>query len=213
MQALKRMIDMNDRNLVQALVLGLNDPYELIRRNAARFAGYSGDERLIEPLVHTIIFSDESQRVQYAAQNSLDMFNLNLVSKEIERQVAGSTLINGEKRIDQLVGYYKSQNKRWTNSLATIKDKTSENSRRISAIRMLRNYNNHAQVEDLLLVLRDNSDDLKVRITLAEALGWFNWSIKKNMIIDSLNNMFKDGTTPEELRREVLQSIKRLSVG
>ena len=78
---------------------------------------------------------------------------------------------------------------------------------------MLRNYNNHAQVEDLLLVLRDNSDDLKVRITLAEALGWFNWSIKKNMIIDSLNNMFKDGTTPEELRREVLQSIKRLSVG
>lgn len=213
MQALKRMIDLNDRNLVEALVLGLNDPYELIRRNAARFAAYSGNERLIEPLVHTILFSDESQRVQYAAQNALDMFNLNLVSKEIERQVAGSTLIRGEKTTEQLVGYYTSQNKRWTNSLATIKDKTADNAKRISAIRMLRNYNNHAQVEDLLMVLRDNSDDLKVRITLAEALGWFNWSIKKVMIIDSLNNMFNDGTTPEELRREVLQSINRLSVG
>jgi HEAT repeat protein len=111
------------------------------------------------------------------------------------------------------VGYYNSQNKRATNSLATIKDKTSENSRRISAIRMLRNYNNHAQVEELLEVLNDRTDDIKIRITLAEALGWFNWSIKKSMIIDSLNNMFKDGTTPEELRREVLQSIKRLSVG
>lgn len=213
MQALKRMIDRNDKYLTEALVLGLRDPYELIRRNAARFAGYKGDIKLIEPLVHTILFSDESQRVQYAAQNSLDMFDINLVKGEIKKQTENSTLIRKDKIVKQMISYYESQDKRWVNSLVTIRDKNADQAKRISAIRMLRNYNNHCQTEDLLKVLSDNTDDLKVRITLAEALGWFNWSIKKGTIIDTLNNIMIDGTTPEDLRREVLQSINRLSVG
>lgn len=213
MQALKRMIDRNDKYLAEALVLALDDSYELIRRNAARFSGYSGDSRLIKPLVHTLLFSQESQRVQYAAQIALEMFDLNLLINEVKRQAGESNLIRGSKTQEQIISYYTAQNRRWENSLAVTKDKSAETAKRVSAIRGLRNYNNHAQVEELLSVLTDNTDDIKVRITLAEALGWFNWSIKKGTIIDTLNKMLNDGTTPEELRGEVLQSIKRLSVG
>ena len=47
MQALQRTLYSSGEHLTEALLIGLEDPYELIRRNAARFAGYSGDERLI----------------------------------------------------------------------------------------------------------------------------------------------------------------------
>ena len=210
MQALKRLIDLSDNNLADALLLSLEDPYELTRRNAARFAGYSGDNRLIAPLVNTVLFSNESQRVQYAAQNSLLMFDKDLVISEIAKQAKGSNLLNPEKAISDLTKYYNGEFKRQDASLATIMDKKSAPEKRISAIRSLRNYNNHKQVTQLLEVLSDSSDDLKVRVTLAEALGWFNWSIRKADISKFLNTLFADKSLPQELLDEVQQSINRL---
>ncbi|MHC1780323.1 MAG: HEAT repeat domain-containing protein [Bacteroidales bacterium] len=210
MQALKRLIDLSDNNLVDALLVSLEDPYELTRRNAARFAGYSGDNRLISPLIHTILFSNESQRVQYAAQNSLLMFDKNLVLEEIAKQAKGSNLLNPEKTVSDLTKYYNGEFKRQDVSLATIMDKKSAPEKRISAIRSLRNYNNHKQVTQLLEVLQDSSDDLKVRVTLAEALGWFNWSIRKADILKALAALLADKSLPKELRDEVQQSFNRL---
>jgi HEAT repeat protein len=210
MQALKRLIDLSGNNLVDALLVSLEDPYELTRRNAARFAGYSGDSRLIAPLVHTILFSNESQRVQYAAQSSILMFDKELVTDEIAKQAKGSNLLNPEKTIGELTKYLNGEFKRQDASLATIIDKKSAPEKRISAIRSLRNYNNHKQVAQLLTVITDSSDNLKVRVTLAEALGWFNWSIRKSDIVKVLNSMLSDKSLPQELRDEVQQSINRL---
>lgn len=210
MQALKRLIDLSDNNLVDALLVSLEDPYELTRRNAARFAGYSGDNRLISPLVHTILFSNESQRVQYAAQNSLLMYDKKMVTDEIAKQAIGSNLLNPEKTVSDLTKLFNGEFKRQDASLATIMDKKSAPEKRISAIRSLRNYNNHKQVTQLLEILSDSSDDLKVRVTLAEALGWFNWSIRKADITKVLNTLLADKSLPQELRDEVLQSINRM---
>lgn len=210
MQALQRIIYSSGKNLTEALLLALNDPYELIRRNGARFAGYSGDERLIEPLVHAVLFSNESQRVQYAAQNSLPMFDLGKISSEITRQTTGSHLQNPSDAAAQAISYFSAQKARYDKYLIVIQDKTAEQPDRISAIRFLRNYNNHLQVADLLEVLKDNSDDTEVRIVLAEALGWFRWSVKKEQILEVLKAIRKDRQTPKELRDEVDQSILRL---
>lgn len=210
MQALRRLIDLCDNNLVDALLVSLEDAYELTRRNAARFAGYSGDNRLISPLVHTILFSNESQRVQYAAQSSLLMFENDLVVNEIAKQAKGSNLLNPEKTVSDLTKYFNGESKRQDGSLATIMDKKSAPEKRISAIRSLRNYNNHKQVTQLLEVLQDSSDDLKVRVTLAEALGWFNWSIRKSEILNALEAVYNDKTTAPEIKAEALQSSLRL---
>jgi HEAT repeat protein len=210
MQALQRIIHSSGKNQAEAFHLALNDPYELIRRNGARFAGYSGDEKLIEPLVHTILFSNESQRVQYAAQNSLPMFDLEKVNREITRQATGSHLQNYSDAAAQAISYFSAQKARYDNYLTMIRDKTAEQSDRISAIRFLRNYNNHLQVAGLLEVLKDDSDDTEVRIVLAEALGWFRWSVKKESVLEVLKAVRKEKQTPKELRDEIEQSILRL---
>ena len=210
MQALQRILYTTGKYTAEALLLALNDPYELIRRNGARFAGYAGDERLIEPLVHTALFSYESQRVQYAAQNSLPMFDVDKVNSEIERQVKASSLQGQKEVTEKLSTYFSRQKNRYDGYLTTMQDKTGASSDRISAIRFLRNYNNHQQVPALLEILNDQTDDTEVRVVLAEALGWFRWSVHKETIVEALQAVRKDKQTPQELRDEIEQSLIRL---
>lgn len=197
MQAFKRLLDLADRNLADAIYIALNDPYELIRRIAARYAGFCGDQILIEPLVNTLIFSPESQRVQFSAQNSLEMFDASIIA-------------SSKTSSNEIVKYYNDQQMRQEQRLKQIIDKEAPQSARISAVRNLRNYNNHKQTTQLIGVLKDNADDLKVRINLAEALGWFKWSINKIEVINGLEEVLKDKSTPWELKGEIKQSLIRL---
>lgn len=210
MEALKRLLDIRDANSIEAVRLGLDDPYELIRRFSARFAAYYGDNVFIAPLVNTVIFSNESQRVQYAAQGSLQMFDINEVAKEIENQVNASNLTDKQETIKNLSEYYKGQQRAQDKSLKTILDKSAKPENRLFAIRSLRNYNNHKQVASLLPMLKDTSDDPDLRAALAEALGWFNLSIHKDVILNTLNEVYKEGSISEKLKAELLQSIKRM---
>lgn len=210
MQALQRILYSSGNYLTEALLLALDDPYELIRRNGARFAGYHGDDRLIAPLVETVLFADESQRVQYAAQGSLPMFNLEKIREEIARQTVTSNLTQPDEVAGKMTSYFEGQAKRYDRSLTVIQDKEAAPKDRISAIRMLRNYNNHQQVSALLTVLKDQNDDTEVRIVLAEALGWFRWSIERDAIVQALKEVGRNRATPQELRNEIEQSLIRL---
>jgi len=210
MQALQRILYTDASHLTEALLLALDDPYELIRRNGARFAGYHGDERLIAPLVETVLFSDESQRVQYAAQGSLPMFNLEKIGEEVARQTAASNLTKPEDVAKKMTTYFEGQAKRYDRFLGVMQDKTAEPKDRISAIRFLRNYNNHLQVPTLLTLLKDQDDETEVRVVLAEALGWFRWSVQKEKIVEVLKEVGKNKATPKELREEIEQSLIRL---
>lgn len=209
MQALQRILYSSGKYVAEALLLAMDDSYELIRRNGVRFAGYVGDERLIASLVETVIFSDESQRVQYAAQGSLSMFSMEKIRKEIIRQVMVSNLLNPQKVAEEVISYFESQEGRYDRFLTVMQDKSAKPSERISAIRFLRNYNNHLQVPALLEILKDQSDDTGVRVTLAEALGWFRWSVQKEPIIEAFKAVRKDKRTPQELRDEIDQSLIR----
>lgn len=210
MQALQSLIDLRGKNLPQALKVALQDPYELIRRNAARYAGYCGDSSLVAPLVHEIIFSNESQRVQFAAQNSLDMFDFEIVKSQILKQIKNSNLLYKDTVAHKLISYYLRQFTRNQTRLNVIKDKDAPVGDRISAIRNLRNYNNHQQVGELLEVLADSSNDTNVRVVLAEAFGWFRWSIKKDLIMQKLHRVYREKGIPKELKAEIYQSILRL---
>ncbi|NCD09692.1 MAG: hypothetical protein EOL98_09745 [Negativicutes bacterium] len=210
MQALQRILYSADNYLTEALLLALDDPYELIRRNGARFAGYNGDEQLIAQLVETVLFSDESQRVQYAAQGSLPMFSMEMIREEITRQTNGSSLLKSEEAAGEVISYFESQEKRYGRYLNVMQDTTAEPGERISALRFLRNYNNHRQVPALLTILKDQGDDSEVRVVLAEALGWFRWSVQKETIVEALKAVRKEKQTSQELRDEIDQSLIRL---
>ncbi len=212
MEALKRMIDRADKTLPEGLRIALNDPSELIRRNGARYAGYCGDESLIKPLISNLLFNEESQRVQYAAQSSLPMFDINEVTDEIKRQLSVSRIWNKDDLEKDLCAYFRGEQKKQDKSLAQIIDKKVNTDDRISAVRSLRNYNNHKIVDQLTGVLKDATEDLSLRVNIAEALGWFGYSIEKDKIVTALSVLLSGQSVPEELQKEARQSLNRFSI-
>lgn len=85
-------------------------------------------------------------------------------------------------------------------------------SKRISAIRNVRNYTFHFHVDDYLNVIRDAGNPQEVRVVMAEALGWFTNSVQRPHILEEIKKMQQTANLPEDLKAELEQTIKRLSL-
>lgn len=86
MQALNALAICADENLTAAVLKGLYDPYEMIRRQSAHLAGKIGDPSFVKELKNVIKNYPEAIRVTYAAQSALQCFS---TKKQINTSDAG----------------------------------------------------------------------------------------------------------------------------
>ena len=194
----------------QILAAGINDPYELVRRLSANYAGSVGDPSLITPLVLANLHQMESQRVGYQSQSVLSVFEQDAVTKAYLIEADAFPFMEGEALHSLIKRAQESATRRQQNAVAVIGNKTAALKDRIQEIRFLRNYNRHYLVPKLLNVLQDPTEDALVRVTLAEALGWFDTSIALPVIIKGMQETLRHKNLPAELRAEIVQSLHRL---
>lgn len=194
MEALKLLSRYDNADFTEAARLGLYDVYELIRRNAAAYAGQIGDEVLLPDLVNVYLNYPESQRVNYSLEKALQLFEPSAVKK-----------VMGEK---QTAALDRSMKKNVTD-LALIQNPKAPAERRIDAIRFVRNYPFHYNVEIYLKMLANPAIASTIRVNLAEALGWFTDSVYKPRIIDACQQMLGE-KQPKEVKAELIQTINRL---
>lgn len=192
------------------LVRALTDYYELTRRMAGRYAGFVGDPALIPPMVQAVLQQSEAQRLAYQAQSSLAVFDQALVTTEYQKQVAAFPFMNKEELSAQITKGQQYVVERKEAALKRILSKEGESKQRLSDIRSLRNNNQHTQVKELLQVLNDPEEDVLIRTTLAEALGWFTRSVEKPQIIEAIKHLLQQKTLPAELKAELIQTLGRL---
>ncbi|MDY3980020.1 MAG: HEAT repeat domain-containing protein [Tidjanibacter sp.] len=91
-----------------------------------------------------------------------------------------------------------------------ITDTSLSNNERINAIRSLRNNHLHSGVDQFTALMCNPDDDLKVRIVMCEALGWFDRSIEREKIFAAVDTLIESAQTPELLRKEAAKTRKRL---
>ena len=190
-----------NEDFVEAIRLGLYDAYELIRRNAAIYAGKCGDPRLAEAVVDVLLNQPESQRVNYILQGALMLLP--------EKQGAGVYLAK-EENTSQLMQQLNKDVADNVQTLAMLQDARSPQKKQISVIRYVRNYPRHANIDAYLSIIENASQAEEVRVNMAEALGWFNYSYRKNEIRQALENMLKRDQMPGKVKLEVEQTINRL---
>jgi len=70
MECLRLLSRMGGDAFVEALILGIDDDYELVRRNSAILAGKCGDPRLEEPMLKAAQERSEEKRVAYVISTS-----------------------------------------------------------------------------------------------------------------------------------------------
>lgn len=209
MEAFQRILYDCPEKIVEAITVALEDSSEEIRRNGARFAGYSGHCSLIPSLVNVLLFANESQRVQYAAQGALAMFPFEMVKEVVERRALNSYLPEREKVAEEIISYYANQERRYRDAVELILDSDADSERRIMAARNLRNNNYHPEVERLIDHLY-TIDSMEVKMVIVEAIGWFNRSYKRQDLIKELHKLHRDRTLGKELRAKIEQTILRL---
>ena len=172
MEALKLLSRYANEDFVEAIRLGLYDAYELIRRNAAIYAGKCGDPRLAEAVVDVLLNQPESQRVNYILQGALMLLP--------EKQGAGVYFAK-EENTSQLMQQLNKDVADNVQTLAMLQDARSPQKKQISVIRYVRNYPRHANIDAYLSIIENASQAEEVRVNMAEALGWFNYSYRKNV--------------------------------
>lgn len=200
----------NDNNFKEVLKSSIYDPYEFIRRKSVYAMGRVGYDEFIPSVVSVYINDYLDERVAFNAVFAFDMLDIPKVKAEFEKQLSQSSAIYDKARAkDQFFKRIESRERLAAGSL-NLTDKKMKKGERLFSVSFLRNNNYHTPVERYLATLADKSEDSLIRLRLAEALGWYTYSYKKQIIIDSCKKIASEEPDGSALKNELIKTANRL---
>jgi len=209
MECLKMLSRYNDENFIEAVRIGLRDPYERVARSCADLAGEICAPELIPEFVETLMGDEERIRAQYALNNSLYLFDGQDVIQELQNYFAKANRMDVEEESSKAITALKKEFEERMKREDVIFDKTKSDAARMSNIRLLRNYPRTGGIPRFLAFVADSDNPLVLRVAMAEALGWFNYSVCRQDILNGCKALLQK-EQPEELKAELIQTINRL---
>lgn len=132
------------------------------------------------------------------------------MEQAVDAFYAKANRLRGEAEKNRLLKGLDRTFQRDSASHATLMNAAAPAPKRINAIRTVRNFPFHHHVDDYLQVVKDNSNPTEVRIAMAEALGWFDLSVQRKHIAAELKQLAQQDGLPEELQKEISQTLRRL---
>ena len=195
---------------VEVLCLAMDDADEFIRRLAVKYAGKSGDPRLIPGMVKMFLTNNATSRIVFDTSYSLLSFDKDALYAEFDKQIADVKMVNAEDDAAKLRQSFERSATRFLDDQAAITDPETSAKERRSNIRQIRSNLNYGNVPGLLEYLQ-SCTDAKVQVTLLEALGWHGHAWNAGEIAKVAEAMSSDDALPEEVRREALKTFKRIS--
>lgn len=209
LQALKQLASYADENFTEAIQFGLNDEYEMIARQAATYAGKNGNPLLLAPLATTWVNDKARKRVMYNLESNLRLFHKEELKASLITALERSNRTDKAKEIEELNKSF-ARKSYFEQGFDELMDKSTPLSDRLDQARSIRNYNDHLHIDAYLKLIEDPTEDTELRIVMAEALGWFNYSYVKPKIITGLKEIAKT-KIPKVLKAEINQSLIRLN--
>ena len=153
----------------------------------------------------------EAKRVNYSISTNFLNINQDKVREAFKKVIPTMTYMDNDEVVKEVNDVIDRNAKRYASSVKSILDKNEELKERISDIRMTRNYNLHESIPEFIKLVADKDNPLEVRVNMAEALGWYVYSYRKQEIIDGFNKILaEDKDLDPELRGELVQTINRL---
>lgn len=211
MEALELLAIYNDENFITCLQLAVNDSYELIQRFALKYISKKGDTRLVPALIRVAIRNNTSERIEFNTKMALGVYPEAELMKEFEKQFFQSRLYTNEVEVYHAIkNSIKANAGKWEKEIGELfYKKEMKEKQQIFKIRMLRNYNFHSLVPQLLEYLQQMPEpDLQVQ--LLEALGWFHLSYRNLEIAKIALQMSQNSVFSPQVREEALKTYKRL---
>lgn len=210
MEAMTLLSTYNNDAFIECLQLAANDSYELVQRFAINFIAKSGDPRLTQALVGVAVKNNTSERCEFNTETAMSLFPASALTAEFEKQFAAIGYYEKKQQVHDAIAHaIDSYANRWTDEIASIYDEATPKKKKISNIRMLRNYMLHAEVPALLDYVAKTGDP-EEQVALWEALGWFTLSYQRGLIADGALKASRDSRYPQEVRDEALKTYNRI---
>lgn len=197
-------------HFAQLLEKSINDPYEFIRRKSVYAMGAIGSDHFIPYLVKIYLDNYLDERIHFNVTFTFDRMDFDAMEAEMKRQLDQNISYPDKEKVWEEFQHIFASRKRIAAMANDVTNREKPLKSRISAARMLRNNNYHKQVGDYLQVLTDTSEDASLRVALAEALGWFNNSYRREEIVAALREVAAQPQASQQLSNEINKSIARL---
>ena len=191
---------------VTAVGEAMYDAYEVVRRNAARYASMIGAEELLDECADVLVNRPEGQRVAFTLNTLWQVMPEAATDAALEKVIAACHYPE-KSYFDALRKSVGRQQNMKRSDVEDAFNKELKPASRVSAIRGFRNAPYHDQVPQLISLIGDEQEPLEVRVAAAEALGWFNLSYRRGEILEGLQAI---STKDEVLAKEIEQTINRV---
>lgn len=214
-----------DANFRDALAGAASDSFEFIRRKAVTWMGRVGDDRYIPVMVDTYVNDYNAARITFNIGMSLTSFDKDKVVAAIEERFEGATYYNADKHRKELLkiadpAYYQKimggnissrTLSRAESGLRTIMNRDASYENRKSSMQFLKNQPYNQFVDSFIGLLTDDTEDMQLRIIMAESLAWFRESVHKDRIIAAGRGLLAEGVGDAQFEKELTRMVNRLA--
>ena len=193
------------RLVEEAIRSGLDDSYELLRRMAARYAEAYGGPELLPELARHYMDPQETARVRYHLLNALSLYPASDVETALRTAWNGLWPLKDdlETAVERICGGIR----RSDSEIAALRLKGTSYKDKIFTIRHQRNACLPAAIDPMLELVADENEDKTIRLTAAEALGWYTHSSRRQEIYEALKAI---KTENGDVNDEIYRSLRRL---
>ena len=212
MSAFMRLKERADDCLYEALVLGMNDSYELLQRLSTMIAAKNADPRLGEIAVKKYLDPLQSQRVSFQNDNLLSALDAENVIKLINTHVAKDHKLSDQlsiKDFEYRIGLIKRRSEMYAEDVKNVSDKTISERKRNFVVKAQRNLCRLDVIDSFFKILSDKDESDQMRIKVIESLGWYRYSCEKSKIIDFCQKALQNEDS-ELIKDELTKTINRL---
>lgn len=204
----------NDTNYAQLLKEAVDDPYEYIRRKAVYYMGRVGRNDFIPYIVDLYLNDYLSERVAFNVTFTSHHLDGGLLKYYFEKAIEKSEFIFDKEAFLSQVNEFIERNERMLiETRRNIIDRSISPRNRMFYITVLRNNPFPQVVDDAIVALSDPTEDLSIRVSIAEALGWYVRSSRKESIIEACTKILDTEKDLDLLLTDELhKTINRLTV-
>ena len=200
------MREASDINTIdQALRKGLDDPYEMLRRMAARYAENYGAPDMLEAIAGHYLDPQEGSRVRYHLLNAFSLYPAESVEKALRSAWDGiwPTAEDFEAGVKRICNSIRSSD---ADLSALAKGEGSEKDRTFTVSHQ-RNACIPAAIDPMIAIVSDENSPQDIRLKAAEALGWYTHSFRRQEIYERLKAV---KVTDSALADEIYRTLRRL---
>lgn len=197
-----------DENLPKAIALGLEDTYELLQRLSAQYASKNFAPELVPVIARTWLDPTTPSRVVFQIQGGIGGFDADALVAELKKLNEENPYWAGQAAFDRIVRIVESGKKDMDSEMAAIKD-GSMSLKDMKGFAKYRRNRFEPQAVETLVYLINNAEDQALRITAADAMGWYEYSYARKDVLSECEKLYQ-AEKDELVKAELLKAINRL---